>query len=133
LAPLASKGQRRAHLSGQSVATISIPQPNLEDPSIMSQSTIHVVARITAKPDAVPRLQAVLAALLEPTRQESGCHRYTLLQNRQDPTDFTFVEEWAGVAAIDAHLQTSHIQAAFARVEGLLAAEPDIRQYEVVG
>ncbi len=99
----------------------------------MSQSTVHVVARITAKPDAVPQLQAALAALLEPTRQEAGCQRYTLLQNRQDPTDFTFVEEWVSDAAIDAHMETAHIQAAFARVEGLLAAEPDIRQYEVVG
>lgn len=100
----------------------------------MSQSTtIHVVARIVAKPEAVTQLQAVLAALLEPTRQEAGCHRYTLLQNRQDPTDFTFVEEWASDTAIDAHMETAHIRAAFARVEGLLAAEPDIRQYEVVG
>lgn len=99
----------------------------------MSQSTVHVVARIVAKPDAVTELRAVLAALLEPTRQEAGCRRYTLLQNRQDPTDFTFVEEWADDAAVDAHMKTSHIQAAFARVQGLLAAEPDIRQYEVVG
>ena len=98
----------------------------------MSQSTIHVVARIVAKPEAVTQLQAVLAALLEPTRQEAGCHRYTLLQNRQDPTDFTFVEEWASGAAIDAHMQTSHIQGAFAQAQGLLAAEPDIRQYELV-
>ncbi|MEI2782883.1 MAG: putative quinol monooxygenase [Candidatus Competibacter sp.] len=73
----------------------------------MSQSTtIHVVARIVAKPEAVTQLQAVLAALLEPTRQEAGCHRYTLLQNRQDPTDFTFVEEWASDTAIDAHMKT---------------------------
>ena len=100
----------------------------------MSQSTtIHVVARIVAKPEAVTQLQAVLAALLEPTRQEAGCHRYTLLQNRQDPTDFTFVEEWASDAAIDAHMQASHIQGAFAQAQELLAAEPDIRRYELVG
>lgn len=99
----------------------------------MSQSTIHIVARIVAKPDAVTRLQAALEALLEPTRQEAGCHRYMLLQNRQDPTDFTFVEEWASDDAIDAHMQTSHIRGAFAQAQGLLAAEPDIRRYELVG
>lgn len=79
------------------------------------------------------QLRVVLEKLLEPTRQEAGCHRYTLFQNRQDPTDFTFVEEWGSAAAIDAHMQTSHIQAAFAQAQGLLAAEPDIRQYGVVG
>ncbi len=99
----------------------------------MSQPTVHIVARIIAKPDAATELRAVLAALLEPTRQEAGCRRYTLLQNRQEPTDFTFVEEWAGDAAIDAHMQTAHIRAAFVRARDLLAAEPDIRQYELVG
>lgn len=99
----------------------------------MSQSTLHIVARITAKPDKVNELQVVLAALLEPTRQEVGCQRYTLLQNRQDPADFTFVEEWASDDAIDAHMQTSHVQAALAQAQGLLAAEPDIRRYELVG
>lgn len=99
----------------------------------MNPSTIHIVARIVAKPDAVAQLRVVLEKLLEPTRQEAGCRRYTLLQNRHDPTDFTFVEEWASDAAIDAHLQTSHIQAAFAQAQGLLAAEPDIRWYELVG
>jgi quinol monooxygenase YgiN len=98
----------------------------------MSQSTLHIVARIVAKPDTVTQLQAVLTALLEPTRQEAGCQRYTLLQNRQDPTDFTFVEEWASDAAIDAHMKTSHVHAAFAQAQGLLAAEPDIRRYELV-
>lgn len=99
----------------------------------MSQPTVHIVARIIAKPDAVTQLRGVLEELLKPTRQETGCHRYTLLQNRRDPTDFTFVEEWASDAAIDAHLQTAHIQAAFVRARDLLAAEPDIRQYDLLG
>ena len=99
----------------------------------MSQPTVHIVARIIAKPDAVTQLRGVLEELLKPTRQEAGCHRYTLLQNRRDPTDFTFVEEWTSDAAMEAHLQTAHIQAAFVRPRDLLAAEPDIRQYDLLG
>lgn len=99
----------------------------------MQNTSIHVVAHITAKPDAVASLHAVLAALLEPTRRETGCHRYTLLQNRQDPTDFTFVEEWASDAALDAHLQTPHIQAALSQAADLLAVPPDIRRYDLLG
>lgn len=99
----------------------------------MTPSTVHIVARITAKSDAVTQLRAVLEALLTPTRQEAGCHRYLLLQNQQDPTDFTFVEEWADDAAIDQHLRSAHLQRAFAQAAGLLAGQPDIQRYELIG
>jgi quinol monooxygenase YgiN len=50
-------------------------------------ATVHVIARLTARPEAVAELQALLLGLIEPTRQESGCLRYTLLRNAADPTD----------------------------------------------
>lgn len=99
----------------------------------MTQSTIHIVARITAKPEAVTELRSVLEALLTPTRQEAGCRRYQLLQNQQDPTDFTFVEEWADDSAIDQHLRSAHLQRAFAQAAGLLGAQPDIQRYTLIG
>ena len=95
--------------------------------------TVHVVARITARPDAVAELRALLLGLLEPTRRESGCLRYTLLHAAADPTDFTFVEEWADAAALDAHLAAPHVQAALAQAPLWLAAAPDIRRYTVIG
>ncbi len=95
--------------------------------------TVRVVARITARPDTVSELHPLLLGLLEPTRREPGCLRYQLLQNRADPTDFTFVEEWADEAAIDAHFATPHLQAVLAKATPLLAAEPDIRRYTLIG
>ena len=95
--------------------------------------TVHVVARITARPDTVAELRALLLGLLEPTRRESGCRRYTLLHDAADPTDFTFVEEWADAAALDAHLAAPHVQAALAQASPWLAAAPDIRRYVLVG
>ncbi|MEI2644350.1 MAG: putative quinol monooxygenase [Candidatus Competibacter sp.] len=106
---------------------------NFKGKTIMTDPSIHIVARIVAKPDTVTQLQAVLTTLLEPTRQEAGCRRYTLLQNQQDPTDFTFVEEWASETALNAHPQTAHFQAAFRQISELLGAEPDIRRYKRVG
>jgi quinol monooxygenase YgiN len=91
--------------------------------------TIRVVARIIALPDKVEALKAVLLELIEPTRQENGCIKYELLQNQSDPTDFTFVEEWASNHALDAHLASAHIEKAVAQLDGLVAAEPDIRRY----
>ncbi len=94
---------------------------------------LHVVARITARPDTVAQTRTLLQNLLEPTRRELGCLRYTLLHNHADPTDFTFVEEWADQAALDAHLASPHIQAALTEAANLLASPPDIRAYALIG
>lgn len=93
---------------------------------------IHVVARLTARPETVAAMQTVLLRLIEPTRQEPGCLRYVLLQNAADPADFTFIEEWADTAALEAHLLTPHLQAALAQALPLLAMAPDIRRYTAI-
>lgn len=99
----------------------------------MSNATVKVVARITARSDRIEELQALLQSLLGPTRQEPGCISYQLLWNRVDPTDFTFVEEWMNDAALDAHLLTPHVQSALAQAQSLLATAPDIRRYSALG
>lgn len=98
----------------------------------MSQTTVRVVARLTAFPEKVEEARALLTSLLAPTRQEAGCIQYELLQNQADPTDFTFVEEWESHAALDTHLASAHIQAAIARVPELIAEGPDIRRYTLL-
>lgn len=99
----------------------------------MLQSTVYVVARITAQPDQVQALRTLLHGLLEPTRKEPGCISYHLLWNGDDPTDFTFVEEWTDDGALNAHLTTPHVQNALTQARSLLAAAPDIRRYSTLG
>jgi quinol monooxygenase YgiN len=91
--------------------------------------TLRVVARIPARPDTVDAVKTVLLGLIAPTRAENGCIRYELLQNQADPTDFTFVEEWSGDAALQAHMTTPHIAAALGKLGELLGGAPDIRRY----
>ncbi len=98
----------------------------------MSPTSLRVVARITARKDTVAEVRAILIGLVAPTRAEAGCVVYELLQNRADPTDFTFVEEWASDAAFERHHTTEHIRAAFPKLEALVANPPDIRTYSVV-
>ncbi|NMG20053.1 putative quinol monooxygenase [Brasilonema bromeliae] len=98
----------------------------------MTHQTIRVVARIIALPEKVETVKAVLLEIIEPTRQEAGSIKYELLQNQSDPTDFTFVEEWASDDALDTHLATPHLNEAGAKLASLLAAEPDIRRYSVL-
>jgi len=93
---------------------------------------LRVVARISAQPDKVEQVRLILSELIEPTRRESGCINYELLQNNEDPTDFTFVEEWESGAALDSHLATPHLQKAVVATQGLLTEPPDIRRYTLL-
>lgn len=97
----------------------------------MSQS-IRVVARVIALPERVEQTLAVLIELIEPTRAEVGCLQYDLLQNTSDPTDFTFVEEWASITALETHFNSLHFQKAKRKIDDLVAKEPDIRIYQPI-
>ena len=98
----------------------------------MSAQSVRVVARLVALPEKVEELKAILIGLVEPTRKESGCIKYELLQNQAEPTDFTFVEEWASDDALDTHLESEHMDAASTQMSGLVADEGDIRRYRLL-
>lgn len=99
----------------------------------MPDASLRVVARIKAKPEKVGEVHDLLKGLIEHTRKEEGCVSYELLQNRSDPTDFTFVEEWASDAAFESHFATEHMKRALPRVQDLVDEAPDIRTYRVIG
>jgi quinol monooxygenase YgiN len=99
---------------------------------MMSNPTLRVVARLVALPDKVEELKVILIGLIEPTRAEKGNLKYQLLQNRADPTDFTFVEEWETEADLEAHLKSTHIQTAIGQLDNLVAINPDIQRYNLI-
>jgi quinol monooxygenase YgiN len=94
--------------------------------------SLRVVARIKARAETVSEVRELLSSLVEPTRKESGCITYELLQNKEDPTDFTFVEEWESDAALESHLASDHLKAIGPKLEPFVAEPPDIRTYSVV-
>jgi len=96
----------------------------------MSERTVRVIALFKAKPEKIETLKAFLTQLIEPTRQEKGCIQYELHQNCADPTDFAFIEEWESHEALDAHLNSSHVQAALPLVGDYLSNPTDIRRYK---
>lgn len=95
--------------------------------------TLRVVARIQAQPGKIMEVREALLALIEPTRKEAGCITYQLLQNRDDPSDFTFVEEWTSDACLDAHAVSDHLREARSKLAPLTVAKPDIRKYDLIG
>jgi len=93
---------------------------------------IRVVAHLTSKPETIEETRQALEGFVDPTRSEEGCILYILMQNNDDPTDFTFVEEWESDETLDAHLESPHISAFKERAADLLANEPDIRRYTLI-
>jgi quinol monooxygenase YgiN len=99
----------------------------------MASEAVRVVARITAQPDKVDEVASILQGLVGQTLKEEGCISYQLLQNKVDPGDFVFVEEWMSDSAVDTHLTMPHVQEAFSKAKSLLARDPDIRRYFIIG
>ena len=93
---------------------------------------IRVVAHVTSQPETIEETRKALEGFIDPTRAEAGCVYYELMQNNDDPTDFTFVEEWESNEALDAHLESPHITGFKARAGELLACDPDIRRYTLL-
>ncbi|TAM44387.1 MAG: antibiotic biosynthesis monooxygenase [Burkholderiaceae bacterium] len=91
---------------------------------------IHILAKITAQPQAATAVREALVELVGHSRKEAGCVSYALYQRGDDPALFQTVEEWSDAAAADAHMKTPHIGAALAKVGSLLAAPPEIVRFD---
>jgi len=95
--------------------------------------SITIIATFQAKPGQEAVLKTALAALLPPTRRESGCLLYNLHVAPDDPARFLFYENWASQPHLDAHLKSPHLTALLNRVEELCAAAPQIQLWQRVG
>jgi len=98
----------------------------------MGEKTLRVIVRIKARPGKAEELLSIFRSLVELTRKEPGCLQYALLQNNEDPTDFTLVEEWQDGKALESHFATKHFKDASSKLPNLVASEPDIRRYHLV-
>lgn len=93
---------------------------------------IRVVAHLTSKGETIDETSSALEGFVDPTRAEAGCILYELMQNNDDPADFTFVEEWESNEALDAHLESPHNSEFKERAGDLLACDPNIRRYTLI-
>lgn len=86
-------------------------------------SELHAVATIPASAGSEAAVRTALTTLAEATRAEEGCLSYALYESAAAPGTFVTVERWTDQAALEAHLATPHVAAAFAAAEGHLAGE----------
>jgi quinol monooxygenase YgiN len=95
-------------------------------------STVTVVAKVTAKSDAIPAVKAELIKMLAPTRQEEGCIEYRLHQDNENPAIFVFYENWQSLTCLEQHMKSQHFQAYVAAVGDLIAEKTVHKMTEVV-
>jgi quinol monooxygenase YgiN len=96
-------------------------------PTDSNRELLTVVATMRAKPGREDELQAALAALVEPTLAEDGCHTYALHRGTTDPAEFAFYENWTSQSHLDAHLATPHIEKFLPQIPELVDGELVIR------
>ena len=99
----------------------------------MTQPAVTVTATFQARPGQESALRLALLGLLTPTRQEPGCLNYDLHQSAEDSARFLFHENWTDRAALDAHLQTPHVQQVLSGLPQWCAAAPQIQIWTRIG
>ncbi len=87
---------------------------------------VYVVAKLQAKPGKEEALRKVIEPLVEPTKKEQGCRRYSMMLDRQNPAVLVILEEWDTEADLNTHLALPHLRTVFAQLPDLLGAPPDI-------
>lgn len=94
-------------------------------------STVTVVAKVTAKSDAIEAVKAELLKMVAPTRREEGCIEYRLHQDNDDPAVFVFYENWQNPACLERHTNSLHYTAYVAAVGDLLAEKTVHKMTEI--
>lgn len=92
---------------------------------------IHVLAIITAKPGQREAVLAEFRANMPLVIEEEGCIHYEPTvdaagagpaQAELGPDTFCVIEQWANLAALQAHAKAPHMQAYGAKVKDMLAS-----------
>ena len=91
---------------------------------------IVVMAKVSVIPEKKQELLELAKPVMETTRKEEGCVSYVLLDNPYDPGGCMFVEEWADLAALQAHAAAPHIAQWRKDSRDLLTAKTTIKIYQ---
>jgi quinol monooxygenase YgiN len=89
-------------------------------------SEIHVFANVTAAAGNEDKLREVLTTLAHASQDEPGVVSYILHEDIKTPGNFYVFEAYKDQAAVDAHMGSAHLAAAFAAAGPLLSGAPSI-------
>jgi quinol monooxygenase YgiN len=89
---------------------------------------IALQVMVQIKPENLSEyLEAIRHDAEHSEKDESGCLRFDVLQDKEDPHRFYYYEVYRDEAALEAHRQTPHFKLYAERVQRWLAAPPERR------
>ena len=86
-----------------------------------------IVATLKIKDGAQAEFEAVANELVQKSRQEPGCHGYTLWRTA-DANTYVFVEHYESAEAIDEHMKSDHYRQIGRRLGPFLDGAPDLKR-----
>lgn len=92
---------------------------------------ILIVAKSKIKEDKIEEYKNLAKDILKGSRAEEGNISYILYQSIENPTEFTFVEEWKDQEAIDLHNKEDHFLK-FAKETADLKVESSVKLYSEI-
>lgn len=77
-------------------------------------------------------LGRIMAELVDPTRAEPGCLRYTLYRAQEQPDVWLFFEEWKSANDLKAHVETPHMKSFLEKAKDMIIEGPTSYPSELV-
>jgi quinol monooxygenase YgiN len=93
----------------------------------MSATQLISIAKATAKPDCVERLEQELRARVAPTRAQPGNIEFSLHRSVDDPYAIVALERWESRADWERHLEGPHVTSLMVVFAETLAGPPEIQ------
>jgi quinol monooxygenase YgiN len=92
-----------------------------------------LILAVTApiKPESHDEAIDIAVRMTAETRKEEGCLSYTFHFPVDDPNTLFVYEEWASEAALNGHLQSTHMKEFQQRMPAVLAGEVQVKRYVV--
>ena len=91
----------------------------------MGNKSIHRMAHLTVKEKHIKELIILFKEVVQHTRQEKGCLKMELFQNKKQPAEFVFISEFVDVTAsqVNVALPYKEIIFKFKGTKSLLASK----------
>ncbi|HEY5587116.1 MAG TPA: putative quinol monooxygenase [Ruminiclostridium sp.] len=90
---------------------------------------LKIVARFIIKEDRIEEFIKYATELVTESRKEEGCVSYELLQDVNNCTVLTFIEEWKDKEAHMIHEKTNHFQGISSKFGELQQKKVDVNFY----
>lgn len=90
----------------------------------MNRITVWVLFK--AKAGLEDEMKNILRDMASKARNDRGCLRFDLVQNRQDPTRFAFNESWASMQDLEDHRRLPYLSAYREKRAPLLDGDPEV-------